>query len=339
MKVAFLMAYESKPKFTGALRLFINLASYTGSPILCYKNRMDYGNDLPFIQFADLEKLTKFIMSGGFDVLVTDDYIRRMNLSLKIKEKTGVSSICYCIVYHTTCRSQFSVLKPLFPAIRYYVARLLNDQNLIIACSRNGISLLKNYFNVVTEHFVYPPVDTSVFRPDKEIKKNAFLIHLGSETCKDLDNNLLQMILSTIKERYSDKKLYLLGNKKIAEAIFSKFKNSEIIYGVPDEKLVKILNECELVIHPQKWEPFGYVVAESIACGTPVLTMNYAGPKEIIEQTNFGILANDTSDFISILKDYRGHLKNIEYDVSQSFPFNIEHSSKNFLKVLENIKK
>jgi glycosyltransferase involved in cell wall biosynthesis len=145
------------------------------------------------------------------------------------------------------------------------------------------------------------------------------------------------MILLTIKERYSDKKLYLLGNRKTAGAIFSEFKNSEIISGVTDEKLVQILNECELTIHPQKWEPFGYVVAESIACGTPVLALNHAGPKEIIDQMNFGILAKDTGDFISILNDYCEHFKNMEYSASLSFPFDIECSGRKFLQILEKI--
>lgn len=59
-----------------------------------------------------------------------------------------------------------------------------------------------------------------------------------------------------------------MGNKVLGQKLSKKYR-LHYISGVSDKKLAKVYSECKLVICPQKWETFGYVVAGSIACGTP----------------------------------------------------------------------
>jgi len=68
--------------------------------------------------------------------------------------------------------------------------------------------------------------------------------------------------------------------------------------NISDQELAKIYSECILTICPQKYEMFGYVVAESVSCGTPVLAFNCMGIAEIITHSRLGYLANNKKDFI-----------------------------------------
>lgn len=48
------------------------------------------------------------------------------------------------------------------------------------------------------------------------------------------------------------------------------------------ERPEELLWAADLLIHPALYEPFGQVVAESIACGTPVLISDMVGAKEVV---------------------------------------------------------
>jgi glycosyltransferase involved in cell wall biosynthesis len=57
---------------------------------------------------------------------------------------------------------------------------------------------------------------------------------------------------------------------------------------------------------------FGYVITESISCGTPVLAFNLMGPAEIITRTKMGVLANDEKELLR-KKRASGHWYDLKY--------------------------
>jgi len=66
------------------------------------------------------------------------------------------------------------------------------------------------------------------------------------------------------------------------------------------ERLAQYYAAADLVIYPTKADSFGLVVAEAMACGTPVISFNVGGIPEIITHMATGYLAKpgDVSDFI-----------------------------------------
>jgi glycosyltransferase involved in cell wall biosynthesis len=65
----------------------------------------------------------------------------------------------------------------------------------------------------------------------------------------------------------------------------------------PANKL-KFLSEAKAFLFPIDWEePFGMVVIEALACGTPVVAMNRGAVPEIIEHGVTGFLANNEKEF------------------------------------------
>lgn len=71
---------------------------------------------------------------------------------------------------------------------------------------------------------------------------------------------------------------------------------------VSGRRKLKMLSEAKALLHPIAWEePFGMVIVEALACGTPVVAMNRGAMPEIIEHGVNGFLANDEAEFASYL--------------------------------------
>lgn len=63
-----------------------------------------------------------------------------------------------------------------------------------------------------------------------------------------------------------------------------------------DDK-VALLADAVALVNPIRWpEPFGLVMAEALACGTPVLALGYGAAAEIVDQGRTGYLAAGTDD-------------------------------------------
>ena len=77
--------------------------------------------------------------------------------------------------------------------------------------------------------------------------------------------------------------------------------------AVPYEELSKWYAAADLLLFPSPLESFGFVVVESMACGTPVIAMRGSGgPEEIIAHGKDGILTdlpNLALDVIRLLRD------------------------------------
>jgi glycosyltransferase involved in cell wall biosynthesis len=87
---------------------------------------------------------------------------------------------------------------------------------------------------------------------------------------------------------YSDKILpYTLEHEKITYSGNLSF-----------ARKMKFLSESRALLFPIDWEePFGMVVIEALACGTPVVAMKRGAMPEIIEHGVNGFLANNEKEF------------------------------------------
>lgn len=78
---------------------------------------------------------------------------------------------------------------------------------------------------------------------------------------------------------------------------------------VSGRKKLKFLSEAKALLHPIEWnEPFGMVVIEALACGTPVIAMNRGAMPELIEHGVNGFLANNEEEFA----EYLGRISEID---------------------------
>lgn len=109
---------------------------------------------------------------------------------------------------------------------------------------------------------------------------------------------------------------------------------SVIYLGPADQKTKnKLLSEALGFLNPIQWdEPFGMVMAESMACGTPVIAFKKGAAKEIIKNGKNGYLVNDLEEMVNKIKD----LNKIKRESCREYvknSFSIDSCAKRYLNV------
>ena len=86
---------------------------------------------------------------------------------------------------------------------------------------------------------------------------------------------------------------------KFFDAEIAPYLSDDVRYvgEVPHEEKMQLLAGARCTLFPIRWnEPFGLVILESLACGTPVLAFNEGASAEIIEHGKTGFICEDESD-------------------------------------------
>ena len=81
----------------------------------------------------------------------------------------------------------------------------------------------------------------------------------------------------------------------------------------PDPLEVKrFMCKADLLVLPSIYEPFGMILLEAIACLLPIITVNYGGPSEIIQnfQTGLTFTPKDTFALADAIKEVFRHPMN-----------------------------
>lgn len=162
-------------------------------------------------------------------------------------------------------------------------------------------------------HSIIPnPIDIDVFKPAPQkdvesfrhsigIKKHERIILFGSPKINDPVKGFpffaqaLQILKR--KKKFTQENIHVLLFGKLKtdkEAFYSALDHNVIYLGEIFEikKLVQIYSAADITVVSSLFETFGQVITESMACGTPVVTFNNSGPKDIISHNEDGYLAS-----------------------------------------------
>jgi glycosyltransferase involved in cell wall biosynthesis len=76
--------------------------------------------------------------------------------------------------------------------------------------------------------------------------------------------------------------------------------DDEVPSEIPLDERIKLLQGADAMLNPITWrEPFGLVMAEGLACATPVLAFLNGAAPEIIDDGRTGYLCRDEEEMIS----------------------------------------
>ncbi len=150
-------------------------------------------------------------------------------------------------------------------------------------------------------HTIYNGIDIEKFTFNKKPKDYfLFISALGEH------KNPKDAILAAKK---AGVKLILAGGKK-REPYFSKEikplidgKQIKYIGEISGKKLIDTYKNAKGMLFPIKWEePFGLVMIESMACGTPVIGYPNGAVPEVIEDKKTGFVVKNVSEMASAMK-------------------------------------
>ena len=85
-------------------------------------------------------------------------------------------------------------------------------------------------------------------------------------------------MLETYREQYPD-------------VIFTGFKTGE--------NLAHYYANADVFVFPSRWETFGIVMVEAMACGTPVAAYPCQGPKDVVDPGVTGVMSEDLVDAVN----------------------------------------
>ncbi|MDQ1438658.1 MAG: hypothetical protein QOK43_2287 [Acidimicrobiaceae bacterium] len=81
--------------------------------------------------------------------------------------------------------------------------------------------------------------------------------------------------------------------------------NDDLVYlgEVPHEKKLELLAGARGLLFPIRWnEPFGMVMIEAMACGTPVLAFPEGAAPEVVAHGETGFLCNDVAEMVEAIQ-------------------------------------
>ena len=182
----------------------------------------------------------------------------------------------------------------------------------------NKSKLMKNWPcktipNVINTS-LWKPEDKSLSRKILNLPKKDFILAFGSfnanqEYHKGFD--LLQEALQKIqRENLIKFHLIIFGQKKTNKNLTLKIPLHNLGY-LDEVKLKKLYSAADAVVVPSRLEAFGQIASEASACGTPVISFNTSGLKDIIIDRETGYLA-EKFDIEDLSKGIKWVLENSE---------------------------
>lgn len=214
------------------------------------------------------------------------------------------------------------------------IVNAMPSRNLIFtACSNYCVST----GNVAGKwETVYNAIDFSQYELNDTVDDNAPLMFLGR-----LDR--VKGAHTAIKiARATNNQLIIAGNISHTTDNYAYFKNEiepqidngQIKYVGPLNDVGKnfYLRQARALLFPIEWdEPFGIVMIEAMACGTPVIAFNRGSVPEVVGK-HTGVVVNTFDEMLQAVNNLN-HFNRIDCRTEAYRKFNINKIAKNYLNL------
>ena len=346
----------------GVARPFLNLArglfseDYTDS-IVCFKcgktlvSQIEPTTGISPIIAESKNDLMRGIRDCEPDYVVCDDEIQNLKLLNYIDRRTAMTvayaqilsgshifSSCFetqFLPFEQRLKFRLAKLSPL-SVVSFRYTRCLRRCDLVLANSNATATFLHVIYNVEPTEIVYPPVDTEIFRPSVKVNDSKEIaLYLGSHG-GDTQREIVEEIVDIGTQcGYG---INTFGNSSLLSGLKKTYPRLTVNSNLEDEQLANLYSRSRITICPQKWELFGYVAVESMACGTPVLAFNCMGYRDSVLDGRTGFLKNNRCEFLrtlhTVLTEGVGLLPEEELRRHVVDNFSISSSTKKLLMAL-----
>lgn len=165
-------------------------------------------------------------------------------------------------------------------------------------------------------------VDIKDYNLTKSVSEDAPLFFLGRIDSEKGAHTAIEIAKKT------NKKLIIAGNIPVKSEVYFEQEikpnlGKKIIYigSINDQQKNEYLGKSLALLMPITWEePFGIVMVEAMACGTPVIGYSRGAVPEVIKQNTTGIYGNSIMELISgVNTAFNLDRQNVRDDVEKRF--------------------
>ncbi|PIR67253.1 hypothetical protein COX95_01320 [bacterium CG_4_10_14_0_2_um_filter_33_32] len=108
---------------------------------------------------------------------------------------------------------------------------------------------------------------------------------------------------------------------------------------VSGKKRIELFRKAKGFLFPITWEePFGLVVIEAMACGTPAIALNHGAMSEIIKNGKTGFVVKNVDEMVKAIKKI-DQIKRDDCRKEVEKRFSYQRMVDNYLKAFEKIKR
>ncbi|NHA04953.1 glycosyltransferase family 4 protein [Mucilaginibacter sp. HC2] len=260
--------------------LYANPDSQPGCRLIGYRESENYG----LKDFTKINLLTSSLLFKNFDVVHTFGRMSNIASLMPFKQPKIVS-------YQ---------LPPTLSQVKKAVKIAAKNSLYFTACS-HFIAGQINHIGQVTA--IYNSVDMDDYLFNAEVNADAPLVFLGRIQQEKGTAIAIEIALKT------NKKLIIAGNipdEPIHQQYFNEqirpfIDQDQIKYIGPVNNIQKneLLGKACAMLMPVTWdEPFGIVMAEALACGTPVIGFNRGAIPEVVTNGSTGFVCNNINEMM-----------------------------------------
>lgn len=268
------------------------------------------GHDVTLCAHADSKVPCKLIPWSGLHSLKRSDTLKNMVTFSKVALGSKFD------VIHSFGRSVYmtAVLPFSVPKIKSYGRdpTMKNIKN-TVSLSRKGSMVFTGCSDYITRQLqaegeaytIYNSVPIERYTPTYSVEPDAPLIYLGR--IQDVKGTHIAVEVA----QKCNRRLLIAGNiwpgcEEYFQRTVQAHLNDRIQYVgvVNDVQKNELLGKSAALLMPIQWnEPFGIVMAEAMACGTPVMAFPYGSVPEVVQDGVNGFICKDAADMAQKVAD------------------------------------
>lgn len=196
----------------------------------------------------------------------------------------------------------------LMTSYNYIQGRSVLSGSVVFPFNKNEREQLSKYAKI--KYRTVPcPVNNEIFYPRKSKFSKLTITYLGTFLPWKGPQIALEIFNKIGKER-KDANFMLIGTGPL-EAYLRQHAgpNTKVLSGLPSGKVAEILSKSDVVVCPTLYESFGSAIAESMMCGTPVVSTRVGAVPETVGPGGIMVDYGDWDDMkesvIRLLDDSR----------------------------------
>jgi glycosyltransferase involved in cell wall biosynthesis len=136
-------------------------------------------------------------------------------------------------------------------------------------------------------------VDREIFHPIHRVETTSKYILCVSRVSKEKN------LEAFFKLNYPGYLKIMVGDGPMLETYMRQYPDAHFTGFKTGEDLARYYANAEVFVFPSKWETFGIVMIEAMACGTPVAAYPCQGPEDVIDEGITGCMNDDLKQAVT----------------------------------------